>query len=162
MTPTQIESLFPKEVVDAWWLVKIKARHIPGGGGSRHGDVQTLDCMPDHELVEVNKALDILRDAHLLKENLFKPKPKEFRRGEGNFVVLDLTIQHSADLIVGDLLGTCGSLDDKLEELGHDIGTYPFEGLVHIDSHITCCEECNWWVETCDLNEEDVCNDCST
>lgn len=94
MTPTQIEALYPPEIVDAWWTVKTLARHIPGGGGSRHGDVQTLDCLPDPDLHKVEAAMALLREAGLLKEHLFKPRPKEFRRGDGNFVVLDLSEEH--------------------------------------------------------------------
>lgn len=98
LLPTEIEYLYPLEVVNAWWTVKVFARHIPCGGGSTHGDTQTLDCLPDSTLVEVTNAMAILRENGLLKEKLFTPKPKEFRRGEGNFVVLDLTAKHAISL----------------------------------------------------------------
>lgn len=99
LLPTEIEALYPKYIVDAWWKVKTYARHVPNGGGSSLGDVQTLDQQPDAMLKELEAAMDILRNAGLLRERLFKPRPKEYRRGDGNFVVLDLTAEHAISLL---------------------------------------------------------------
>lgn len=95
MTPTELEALYPKEVVDAWWTVKIYARHIANGGGSSFGDVQTLDALGGPEYSKVIAAMDILRQHNLLLENLFVPAPKPYRRGTGNFVVRDLSVEHA-------------------------------------------------------------------
>lgn len=62
------------------------------------------------------------------------------------------------------LLGTCKSVDDALCEIfGNDVDLTDFETplLEHLDDQVMCCEECGWWFETGELNDDQVCTDCA-
>ncbi len=69
-----------------------------------------------------------------------------------------------ADEIAYQLLGTCRSIEEFLED-GED--QYDKVLTDAIDSSMFCCDVCGWWCETCEANVEestrrnnDVCTDC--
>jgi hypothetical protein len=68
------------------------------------------------------------------------------------------------DEIVDYLEGTCSSLEGALELHGADhlLDYMPFLG--YLDSCISMCECCNWWVESEeieDINGTAMCRDCA-
>lgn len=63
--------------------------------------------------------------------------------------------------ICGQLLGSCGNLDTKLEEeFGGCIEDMPDEMLSAIDDRIALCSVCDWWVETHEVDATGACSDC--
>lgn len=62
------------------------------------------------------------------------------------------------DKIIESLNGTCNSLDTE-EYLANGFSE---DNLTQaIDEAIVLCEQCGWWVEACEVNDDNVCNDCS-
>lgn len=62
--------------------------------------------------------------------------------------------------VAEELMGTCQCLDTVLGENGFDIDDVPIELLSLLDEQVMVCETCGWWCEPCELNEEQVCEDC--
>lgn len=61
------------------------------------------------------------------------------------------------------LSGTCKSLEDGLEsEFGEgvDVIEFDIELLRTLDDQVMCCEGCQWWCETHDLDDNQLCEDC--
>jgi hypothetical protein len=62
------------------------------------------------------------------------------------------------------LTGTCQSLDAALEgEFGEDVSLTDFDTtLLHeLDDMTMVCEDCIWWYETHELNDDQKCSDCA-
>lgn len=64
-----------------------------------------------------------------------------------------------------NIMGTCKSLDDFLkEEFGDEdlsMTDFDVELLRELDDITQECQDCGWWCETSDLNEDQVCSDCA-
>lgn len=61
------------------------------------------------------------------------------------------------------LQGTCKSLEDGLETQfgeGADLVDFDIELLRTLDDITMNCEGCNWWCETSELDDDQVCSDC--
>lgn len=59
------------------------------------------------------------------------------------------------------LLGTCNSLDSALEEeLGADFADVPIEMLEILDDQVLQCEQCGWWCESSEIDDDQACEDC--
>lgn len=66
---------------------------------------------------------------------------------------------------VGDaLVGTCSSLEDALSiifgEENSDLIQFDIELLRRLDDHTMQCDSCNWWCETGELDDDQICDDC--
>lgn len=60
-------------------------------------------------------------------------------------------------LIVADqLLGTCKSLSDFATEIEQNNDDF----CRVLDDNVMCCEQCNWWCDAGDVNDDGICNDC--
>lgn len=72
-------------------------------------------------------------------------------------------------LVAEDLTGTCKRLEDSLTAvfLGEDseeevdLADFDIELLRVLDDQVMACEGCQWWCETHELNEDQVCSDCA-
>lgn len=71
-------------------------------------------------------------------------------------------------LVAEDLQGTCQRLEDALtrqfgDDSGDDVDTTDIgiELLRVLDDQVMECEGCQWWCETSDLNDDQVCSDCA-
>lgn len=65
--------------------------------------------------------------------------------------------------IIDELLGTCGNLQDALEEIGIDPSKVSAVSYSTIDEHIFRCDNCGWWYESHENNDYDgdsFCNEC--
>lgn len=62
------------------------------------------------------------------------------------------------------LIGTCSSLEDALAvvfgEGNSDLIQFDVELLNRLDDHTMQCESCNWWCETGELDDDQICDDC--
>ena len=54
--------------------------------------------------------------------------------------------------IINDLEGTCNTLD--MEGL-------TYQELQILDNEIFCCSDCNWWCPIEEINEGNICTDCT-
>lgn len=61
------------------------------------------------------------------------------------------------------ICGTCNkSLDEYTQEVfGVDMTDLDIELLRELDDITQECQGCNWWCETSELNDEQLCCDCS-
>jgi len=65
------------------------------------------------------------------------------------------------------LCGTCNrSLDDAVQEVFGDesidaVTDIDIELLRELDDITMECQGCNWWCETSELNEDELCEDCA-
>ena len=73
MTPTERESLYPREVADAWWWLDTYCRHY----ATVHVDQQTTKFLPRADRPKAARCLWILRRFRLLKTT---------RGYKGNFI----------------------------------------------------------------------------
>lgn len=62
--------------------------------------------------------------------------------------------------VAEELMGTCASLDDKLNEYGIDFNCVSVEMNEALDDEVMLCEYCGWWRDPYDLNDEGNCEDC--
>lgn len=64
------------------------------------------------------------------------------------------------------LLGTCGDVDDELSkafgEEGLTLVDFSAELLRELDDTAMLCEACGWWCEPGELDDDQVCGDCSS
>lgn len=79
-------------------------------------------------------------------------------------VVLDSVIESIRE--VGEtLIGTCKSADEVIKDVfddeGLDLTKLPMAALNELDSITMECTVCNWWFEPDELDEDQVCEDCS-
>lgn len=59
------------------------------------------------------------------------------------------------------LLGTCGSITATLEQMDLDPGLEDDLAFCYaVDSVAMCCSCCGWYVEPCELDDHDRCDDC--
>lgn len=68
------------------------------------------------------------------------------------------------DRVAEFLLGTCMSVDDGLQKIfGEDVELTDFETslLEYLDEQTMCCEQCGWWCESHELNDDQVCRECA-
>lgn len=66
-------------------------------------------------------------------------------------------------LVAEHLQGSCRSLEDGLEtQFGENasVDDFDIELLRHLDDITMCCEGCQWWCETHELNDNQQCGDC--
>lgn len=66
--------------------------------------------------------------------------------------------------VAENLLGTCEGLDGALQaEFGEDADLMDFdpELLRHLDSMAMLCEGCGWWEDRLQLDDNQMCADCS-
>lgn len=71
--------------------------------------------------------------------------------------------QAKIEAVAESLLGTCNNLDDALEtQFGEGVSLTDVDMalLDKLDGTTMQCEECNWWCETGELNDDQVCSDC--
>lgn len=72
--------------------------------------------------------------------------------------------QKKMDEVGEALVGTCSSLEDALAvifgEDNTDLMIYDSALLIRLDDHTMQCEECNWWCETGELDDNQICDDC--
>ena len=54
-----------------------------------------------------------------------------------------------------DLLGTCRTLEEICDQHG-----LKWEDVAGEITDIEECQQCNWWVECCECDEEGLCSDC--
>jgi len=66
--------------------------------------------------------------------------------------------------VAEEITGTCKSLDDVLQEKFKDEGLtatdFDITLLGELDDMVMECQECNWWCETHDLDDDQICGDC--
>jgi hypothetical protein len=64
--------------------------------------------------------------------------------------------------IVYHLQGTCQSTNEALEAFGYSDQDLDHEAALYIDERIFCCEQCEWWFEIGEMDEDEewVCEDC--
>lgn len=62
------------------------------------------------------------------------------------------------------LQGTCGSLDDALQDVFEDdtlsVSDFALPLLYELDNITMECQGCNWWCETHELDDNQICDDC--
>ena len=87
MTPTQIESQWPVEVVEAWHWIKTYCRHYAIVGGP---DWQTLDELTEKESVTAERHMVVLCLHGLVMFDKRVPKKKPGRCGKPNFLIRPL------------------------------------------------------------------------
>lgn len=63
-------------------------------------------------------------------------------------------------VIAEELRGTCGTLDDKLEQHGIDFNCVPADMLDALDEEVMCCDWCGWWVESSEIDDDCTCKEC--
>lgn len=61
------------------------------------------------------------------------------------------------DAIEGELLGTCVDLEHALEEGESEDRA---RDILAMRSNIELCQQCGWWCETSELDDDSVCEDC--
>lgn len=61
--------------------------------------------------------------------------------------------------LIDSLQGTCQSIVDFLPE-GMDDNDLTSEDHDEIDNQIFLCNQCGWWCESCEQNDNGSCNDC--
>lgn len=64
---------------------------------------------------------------------------------------------------LGDVLsGTCDSIDTGLERIGLDPDDWDISTVQDqlLDVNVEECPACNWWFESCMLDDEGYCPDC--
>lgn len=63
------------------------------------------------------------------------------------------------------LLGSCDDLEEVLQfhfgEGNNDITMFDQKLLLQLDDFTLKCEECGWWCETGEMNEDSQCEDCA-
>ena len=59
------------------------------------------------------------------------------------------------------LKGTCESLDHVLYIHGLEFDDLTDSDFSYLDQEIMCCESCNWWVDSYEIDGNDFCEDCS-
>jgi len=69
------------------------------------------------------------------------------------------------DEFIQYLQGTCMSMDEAKTKFFEDEDVnadddFTADQLDTICSEIGCCETCGWWVEVCELDEDENCQDC--
>lgn len=57
------------------------------------------------------------------------------------------------------LLGTCLSVEEAATQLGLDLSSQEALDLV-ADTDIEICDQCGWWCEQSELDENQRCDDC--
>jgi hypothetical protein len=64
--------------------------------------------------------------------------------------------------IVYDLQGTCQDVGQVLVFYGYTEEDLDHEAALYIDERIFCCEQCEWWFEIGEMDEDTewVCEDC--
>lgn len=69
-------------------------------------------------------------------------------------------------LVASSLQGSSMSLEEGLSgQFGDgdeepDVSDFAIELLALLDDQVMMCEDCNWWCETGELNDDQVCIDC--
>jgi len=66
--------------------------------------------------------------------------------------------------VADDLLGTCRGLDDALQaEFGDDVTLeeVPLDMLQLLDDCVMRCDGCGWWVETSEISDDNLCEQCA-
>lgn len=87
LLPTQLESLYPPDVVEAWHWVKIYANHR----AKLNSDQQTYDGLTEELAVQLDKHLETLRQHDLVIDAVYQPKLKPgMTSRRPNFIVLNL------------------------------------------------------------------------
>lgn len=66
------------------------------------------------------------------------------------------TMKQRALVVADQLLGTCKSLSDFATEDEQNNREF----CAVLDDHVLSCEQCNWWCDANEVNDEGVCNDC--
>jgi len=64
--------------------------------------------------------------------------------------------------IVEYIMGTCQSMSEVLVKFGYEDMDLDLEAAMYIDDRIFCCEQCEWWFEIAEMDEDEewVCEDC--
>ena len=62
--------------------------------------------------------------------------------------------------VIQDLMGTCQSLEVVLAEKGLEPETLTEAQTAQLDEGVACCDLCSWWDESCNMNEDGICEDC--
>jgi len=71
----------------------------------------------------------------------------------------ELTKDEAVDHIINELIGTCNDLhpwEEAFEAIFNDSKYL----TARLDQHIQRCEDCDWWSETHEIDEDGVCCDC--
>lgn len=69
----------------------------------------------------------------------------------------------TAEYIAGELRGTCDSLLNALERYEMEGAEDDTDFCFDLDSHVFCCEQCDWWCEQSEMAEDQedwICEDC--
>lgn len=61
---------------------------------------------------------------------------------------------------IEELTGTCKSFSDVFDSLLEQ-GISEDKINEELDNSIVCCEQCGWWVEICEVDDDNVCEDCN-
>lgn len=64
-----------------------------------------------------------------------------------------MTPQEAAD----ELIGTCRTFS---EAMGADIEDMPRVWLTEIDTLVMQCDQCGWWVDAHEVNDDQICEEC--
>lgn len=76
--------------------------------------------------------------------------------------MIELTDENKAKIaeMAERLEGTCNSLNDELNSTfgDEDLST---DAALYLDSLVMECEQCNWWCEPSELNDDQICADCA-
>lgn len=66
--------------------------------------------------------------------------------------------------VAESLQGTCKSLDDELQRVfdNEELSVIDFDTLLlqELDDMVMECQGCNWWHETHELDDDQLCDDC--
>ncbi len=73
-----------------------------------------------------------------------------------------MTVPTSAIMveIAEELNGTCGDLNKSLEDRGIEFNDLSVELLSVLDNEVMDCQQCGWWHESHELNDDQICKDC--
>jgi hypothetical protein len=66
--------------------------------------------------------------------------------------------------VIQDLTGTTMTLQNVLDDYSKDESDLTPEDHATIDSEIFCCDNCGWWCEVSESNEDgpnQICDDCN-
>jgi hypothetical protein len=62
--------------------------------------------------------------------------------------------------IASELQGTTRDLEDVLKEHGLDFTTIPKEMLEILDDQVKLCDQCGWWDDVSEFDDNNICENC--
>lgn len=74
-------------------------------------------------------------------------------------------ITAAANSVAEALEGTADSLESavwKVLEIEDPWNTLPRAFFDELDQHVMCCESCNWWCSSDEIDDDQICQNCQS